>query len=175
VTFFAYLLKLPGIDNDRFDLHWRLAEYHLAKGNHPAARETLDRALAIRPQDPTCWFLLAVVGDATGDELLAEQSARRSLKLKVTPEACRLLARIYLGAGNFLAAGPVLKQALDLQPNNIDSHFLLAVMLAQQGLVREAVDELDQILAVRPGHTDAQALRAELLQGPNHIGPTFRR
>lgn len=73
------------------------ARQQIAKGLHPAASATLDRALRIEPQNPLLWIEVARLRLAEGDLQQAERCARRALLLGSTDASVRL------DAGHLLA------------------------------------------------------------------------
>jgi cytochrome c-type biogenesis protein CcmH/NrfG len=175
VTLFQHILRAPDIDNYRFDIRWRLAEFHLARQDYAAAQDTLNQALKIKPQDPVSWFLLAETHASAGDFASAEQSARRSLELDPQPETRRLLVTVCISAKDYPAAIAALREGLKHDSNDSIAHFTLAALLAQQGARQEALGELDQVLRLEPSHADARALQAELLQQTSGAGTPLPR
>jgi Tfp pilus assembly protein PilF len=175
ITLFQHILKTPDIDNYRFDIRWRLAEYHLARQDYAAAQDALAQALKIKPLDPVSWYLLAETNAAAGDFASAEQDAWRSLELDPRPETRRLLVTVCISAKDFPAAIAALRKGLKNDPNDGVAHFTLAVLLAQQGATQEALGELDQVLRLEPSHADARALQAELLQQTGGAGAPLPR
>ena len=164
VTFYERLLQAPHIDDFRFDLHWRLATYHMDKGAFGAARTVLEQAVKIKPQDDVSWGLLAVANEASGDLAPAEQCARRAAEIQPRAAMWRLLARICVRAGKPAAAISALEQAAEREPGNVETHLLLAVLLADGGRLHQSLAELNRVLALDPGHAQARNLRATLLQ-----------
>jgi cytochrome c-type biogenesis protein CcmH/NrfG len=162
--FFQTLLRQPGIDTYRFDLHWRLAEHHLAHHRLPEAKAAVMEGLRIRPDDAVLLYVLALAYDDEGDLVRAEETVRRSLAVRSAPEAWRLLTRICIRAGRIPAAREAFAGAMAADPQDLDVHFLGAVLLLQAGNQNGALDVLERILAVDPAHAGARDLRAQILQ-----------
>lgn len=60
---------------------------------------------------------------------------------------------------------PLLEQSIELDPINTQSRLLYAVLLKKQGMVDEAADALQELLALDPCHRDAkELLKACLIQ-----------
>lgn len=57
--------------------------------------------------------------------------------------------------GDFAGAIPVLKQAIQLAPQNADANFMLGMDLLQSGSAREAVDRLRTAMTIDPGNEAA--------------------
>ena len=164
VAFYERALQAPHIDDFRFDLHWRLATYHMDKGAFGAARTVLDQAVKIRPRDDVSWGLLAVAHEALGNLVQAEQCARRAAEIQPKAAAWRLLARICVRAAKPAEAISALEQAVAREPANVETHLLLAMLLGDAGRLQQGLAELDQALVLDPAHANARNLRAQLLQ-----------
>jgi len=164
VAFYERLFQAPQIDDFRFDLHWRLATYHMDKGAFGAARTVLEQAVKIKPQDDVSWALLAVANEASGNLAQAEQCARRAAEIQPLAARWCLLARICVHAGKPAAAISALEQAVAREPGNVETHLSLATLLADGGRLHQGLAEVDQALALDPAHAGARRLRADLLQ-----------
>jgi cytochrome c-type biogenesis protein CcmH/NrfG len=172
-AFYETLLRQPGIERYRPDLHWRLAQHYLDHQNLPAARSALENGLLLNPRYPLLLCMLADLYGATGDYILAEQMVRRAIALDPSPTAWRLLANICLHANRLTEAEEALKTALANDPRNTDGHFLWAVLLFKRGAATDALAELERVLATEPSNADAQMLRAQILQQTGATEPRW--
>ncbi|MDD4942524.1 tetratricopeptide repeat protein [Rhodoferax sp.] len=129
--------------------------------------------------EPLIWHGIAVSSEAGAKGGLGALSLAKQAKLlfeqaiqidgtALDGSAYTSLATLYakvpgwpLGFGDKAKADELFKKALALNPNGIDSHFLYADVLADQGKTAEAISHLEaaQKAAPRPGREVADAGR----------------
>ena len=112
---------------------------HLALGDHAAARQTFETALARSARDAAAHVYLAWLDEQ--DDRLAD--ARRHAEWAVTfdgdiAEARGLLGRILLKEGNSAAAAGHIERAVSIEPQNASWRFLLGRAYQQLGNVAAA-------------------------------------
>lgn len=94
---------------------------------------------------------------ATRLETLANESVREdSMRAEMLAQA----AQAWVLEGNVQRADSAQRAALTLSPDNPDLMMDQAVLLAQLGHYREAVDNLSKVLRVQPNRVEALTLRA---------------
>jgi len=162
-TFYRAMFREPHVDEFRYDLRWRLAQYHIDRGEFSEAREVLAKALKAGPDSEVPLYLMAVALGEQGNLEEAEQYARRAVAIRPRPDSLRLLAQICLKARKPAAAADALRQVVAADPDDGEARYLLAAVQAGRGSTREALAELDDLLKREPANADARALRGRIL------------
>ena len=99
---------------------------------------------------------------AAGQYAAAEKAYREVLSSTPNePKALRQLAVIYFDQGQLLQAIPLLKQAADQQPNDLELQFKFGTSLLALRQFTEAREIATRILDQKPGHQEALALLAD--------------
>jgi len=122
-----------------------LAQVYLHKKDYNAAAATLERALRIKlAPEPTDYLLLAQAYYRLG--LLAKVVAaldpidQQGLSLSLTQK--RQALALYYQAGAYPQCERILRQLLEVEPDNPDNWHQLASVLLQQGKRKQALDQL---------------------------------
>ena len=135
------------------------------------AIKALEEALGISPYDVEAHLLRARVGMWTG----AEETAKESLAMvqQLSPSNYIVLVRaalVYLEAGRFAEAVPILDQARRVSPNygeaiNLlaDAHVQLGQSLRSAGELDQALGHIEQALHADPKRLEALSAKAQLL------------
>jgi tetratricopeptide (TPR) repeat protein len=144
----------------------------LNAGRFAEAAEGFRQALAMDPGDVKSWLNLGHAEERLGDDAAAEREYRRALALDAGN------ARAHLSLGTLLASRSAggaggardegiaeLQAAIRLNPDLLGARFNLAVALAQEGHLAEALAQCDALLAVTPQDREAQRLRDQLRAG----------
>lgn len=110
------------------------------KGNLQSAREYLQRAIDLDPENCATRNLLARVCSRTGDHEEAAEQVRRSLRIDdAQPEAYEILARIDLSNKlNSRAVGHA-RKALTIDPDRASAHEIAAQAFQGKGQLIEAI------------------------------------
>ncbi len=133
--------------------HTGLAGLYLMNDwNWPAAKRELDQALALNPDWPIAWELLAFYYGAQGNVSEALACARRSPELDPLAAPGRsILAMCYNWAGQYDQAATESRKILELEPTFPFSYRELATASVHQGKHAEVIAELHR--ALDAGHT----------------------
>ena len=118
---------------------------------------------ASSPQDPQPKFLQAYLYQGINRLDLAANAYRAGLKLsKGSTLMRRRLGQVLLEAGKTDEALAELKQCLQASPEDVEVHYLLALLAHQQNELDIALQELDSLLAASPSHIEARRLRGQI-------------
>jgi tetratricopeptide (TPR) repeat protein len=144
----------------------------LDAGRFAEAAEGFRQVLAVDPGDVKSWLNLGHAEERLGDAAAAEREYRHALALDAGNARAHLSLGTLLasvsasGAANASAARgegiAELQEAVRLNPSLLGARFNLAVALAQEGRLAEALAQCDALLAVRPQDREAQGLRDRL-------------
>jgi tetratricopeptide (TPR) repeat protein len=124
----------------------------LKRGDLPACRATLERALELLPANPTVLAFLGNVLLIMGQGGEARQRLEASLAIK--PNQIPVLTRLAtacMATGDVGAFQAALSQALRLNPDDLDGLRLAAGFYSSRGLHRHAVGACQRILRQVPG------------------------
>lgn len=122
-----------------------------ARGQHATAIATMERALALRPQDPLYHNTLGSLRGASGDFDGAIEALRRACELQPG------LAIAWFNLGVMLTrcvrtgeAAQALQRAVQLDADNVDARALLADLLRMRGEAEASAAEYRKVLQARP-------------------------
>ena len=140
-------------------------------------RQTLGKALGVRPRDPTAWYFLGVCTLKLGDDLGAEKALRRCLQ-----ESEGRYARAHVELGNIYlrnyrpkAAGECFLQALEQDPTSAGALSNLGIIEWSKRNMREAERYLQAAAECSRRHFPSQfnlslfnMEKGELLEAAEH-------
>ncbi|KAI8811799.1 hypothetical protein BJ742DRAFT_866812, partial [Cladochytrium replicatum] len=90
-------------------------------------------------------------------------------------EQCALLlnqqGQLRISEGSFMEAASLFEDAINHAPNNSEYRFNRANALYMAGKIMEAREELERVLSLDDTHPLANALRSQLISGPDVIPP----
>jgi tetratricopeptide (TPR) repeat protein len=134
------------------------------------ARQVVDQAVRIDPNNPQASLTRALVMQATGDLKEAVVSVERALELDQSnnPQILLTATKVYLANGRPEDAIAVARPAVSLLgklPSSVPIRIELARALAAIGQRAQALVELDAALAIRPNDPTALQLKAQIQQG----------
>jgi tetratricopeptide (TPR) repeat protein len=136
------LLAIQPLEEGRFDLHLALVKLYARLGDTARARDEMDRALAVKPDDPLA------------EEHLAE--AYETYRAALPAEAQQLAeqGQLLLEQGDNQAAIEALRQAISLDSSQRLYYRLLGDALGREGRWEEAIEAYEQALDVSPEFGD---------------------
>lgn len=131
--------------------------------NWDQAREALERAVAVGPQDPEANYSLGMVYAQLNDNDRAYEHLQRALKARPGyPEALNNLGVLYLRTGRRDAAVASFEQCIRVAPDFDQSYMNLARVYALEGTPDKARSVLLELLKRHPGHAQAQRALEQL-------------
>jgi len=142
--------------------------------NMPLARQRLDEALRIDPNNTYALANMAIWSYMMGDPKSEEMYSRKALATR--PDLTKL--RIYLGdalqlQGKLDEAAQEYRQAIAQEPDNYQAHNSLGVSLEKQGLIQEALKEFRLSLSIKPDqaapHSHIGKILIEMHQLPEAV------
>jgi tetratricopeptide (TPR) repeat protein len=120
-----------------------------ARGNQPQALQHYERAAALSPDYPGIWLALSHTQRALGRKAEARESLRRALRYNPADlQAYSELVDLAVEERQFGEAHAVLEEGLKQLPQSAHLRALLAMVLAEQGDLRQAqrfLEEAEQI------------------------------
>ncbi|HTK59974.1 MAG TPA: tetratricopeptide repeat protein, partial [Candidatus Baltobacteraceae bacterium] len=141
-----------------------LGRVEIAEKQYDAAREALDKAVKLRPDDAVIHFWLGEAHARLGD--IAEAIARYERSRELDPanlDTHRALAGLYAGERRYADAAKELAVVVDGEPKNLDAVFLLAACLRAAGQPDAAVDAYAKASARFPAESRLHKFRGDLL------------
>lgn len=142
-----------------------LAATYRAAGQIPEAKDAYLRAVALAPQNPLFWGLLAdfAIDQEIEVESLGLDAARVGLRLSPTdPLMHDRIASSYFMLGNLRLAERFLSQALMLAPGNPVLQYHLGLLRHAQGDQERAVAALEMAISLDPSGSVAELARRSL-------------
>jgi tetratricopeptide (TPR) repeat protein len=129
------------------------------------AREVLERAVALAPQDPEANYSLGMVFAQAGDNGKAYDYLQRALKVRpIYPEALNNLGVLYLVTQRRDAAVASFEQCIRVAPAFDQAYLNLARVYALEGARNKARGLLLDLLKQHPGHSQAEQMLEQLQQ-----------
>jgi choline-sulfatase len=129
------------------------ANAYVHSGNLPRALETIKRAQAASPNDRTVLRTLGKIQLFLGNDAEAEQALRAANDVAPHPDACLLLAQMYVKNDRLDEAAPLIAQTLELDPRHGGGHIARGDLLVKQGKVDEGIAAYGDALRLDPHRT----------------------
>lgn len=134
-------------------------------GNLAGATTLIDAVLQRNPRHADAHWAKGTVLMASGDERNALTHLLRALQGNPgNVDALHRATVLSLNLHEFVEAEKLARRLVTAQPKQAQPHYLLASALRAQGLIREAITEVDQALAIHPGDVECLVLKARLLK-----------
>ncbi|HEY6483974.1 MAG TPA: sulfotransferase [Steroidobacteraceae bacterium] len=142
---------------------WRaLADHLTAIGDVAAADAAYARHIKVATRNPR--LMRAAAALCSNDIPLAESLLRAHLKEHPTDVAAiRMFAEVAARIGRFAQAETLLARCLELSPGFAEARAHYAAVLNRQNRPREALQQLDQLLAADPNNPNHRNLKASIL------------
>lgn len=132
-----------------------------ALGDYAAALETLNRAIAVAPDDPAVWLDMGRFRYVAGDMLGAKEAADRAVNLAPgNVQALILRGQLVRSQFGLVAALPWFERALERDPRHHDALIEYAATLGDQGRTVDALAATRRAMATRSGSPQALYLQA---------------
>ena len=150
-------VQLDGAD---FFGHWELALGYLATGEHDLGFTHAIRAIELNPSNALGYSLVGAAYVLLGQADEAIVNLEKALRLN--PQDPRLyISVVYVGRAHFTArrydqAREWLHRAIEQNPDNPESHMVLAATLGHLGEIDQARASLDACERLRPSYLDTQ-------------------
>ncbi len=132
---FEALQRALSIDPDSAAAHVQLARlYYMMDWDIPAAHRELDRAVALRPNEPSALWTIGYIANSEGrfDEAIAQHLKGRDID-PLLPDNYRQLGNDYYRAGRLDEGAAILAEAIQRFPGARTFHYRLGlVRLAQR-------------------------------------------
>ncbi len=137
---------LRNLDAQRADVARQLAPVLQREGRFGEARDLLESACQIDPNNWQSVFDLGRLALRMGDNRRAMETLARAANLAPDrADFAHELARAYLAVGDLDQARSAAEKSVSLDPDSSDSRLLLAEILAQAGNLKSAIAELERV------------------------------
>jgi tetratricopeptide (TPR) repeat protein len=141
-----------------------LGRVEIAEGQYDAARQSLQTAVKLRPDDAVIHFWLGEAHAKLGD--IAEAIARYERSRELDPanlDTHRALAGLYAGERRYADAAKELAVVVEGEPKNLDAVFLLAACLRASNQLPAAIDVYAEASTRFPTEPRLHKFRGDLL------------
>jgi tetratricopeptide (TPR) repeat protein len=133
-----------------------LARVRALQKDSNAAEQLFFRSIELSPDDAHPYFYFAEFSFARGDFRRADDLTNKALALDTEyPDALVLTAQILAMKGESTAAQEMMEKVCRIAPKNAEAHFQLGILFDNKKLHREAVEQFERAVALRP--TDPRA------------------
>lgn len=139
-----------------------LLRLDVAEGRKDAAAQHVRSLLLLDSGNPFANQVLASLQMERKEYALAENSLRKSLERKRSPEALNDLAWVLKERGSLAEAEALVREALRMDDTQFNYWDTLGVILTRQGRLGEAEAALQKSLGIFAGHVEVQFHMAQL-------------
>jgi Flp pilus assembly protein TadD len=136
------------------------AQTLLSQGRLPEAKSLLEQVSESDREDADAWYGLGIVNGLIGDFATARDCFEHVVRLR--PGMARAyinLAKAQIGLGKFEEAVSAYRSALNITPDDLDTHRYLNATLERLGRLDEARAGYDRMLALSPDNPEILAAR----------------
>ena len=148
---------------NRIPSYLKLSEFLLILKQHDKSISNINEIIRLDPQNADAYFLLGLNFREMGDETKALNSLQRAVEIDADMvDAWILLGNIYEQKKDPIAR-TYYQNAIDSDPNSLESLHTMAMYEQNQDNVNEAIDLYNKILQLDPSYNDAH-LNAGILQ-----------
>ena len=159
----SYFMEVLKLNPDHLIALTNLGNAYRKEKNWDAARQALERAVAIGPQDPEANYSLGMVFAQLNDNEQADEYLQRSLQFRPDyPEALNNLGVLYLRSGRRDEGVASFEKSIRVAPAFDQSYMNLARLYALEGALDKARSVLQELLKRRPDYTPAQQMLDQL-------------
>lgn len=133
--------------------------------DYAKAIDLFKKAVKENENDATSWYMLGSAYLKKGKNKDGVKALERAVKIDPKSESAVVgLAFAYMLTGNTKAQATA-REALALNPKNIDAHYLLGQIALYDGSFNVAYERANKVLELNPGHAAAHRLKGEALLG----------
>ena len=165
--------------HDDFETRGHLVRSYIQVNQLDEARQQLERMTQLEPTHTDTWLTLANVCYMQEDYAAMAEAAQKAIALEEgNAMAHYLLAKADNGQGNGLMCIAHLTQAITLKEDFTEARLLRAEALAHMQQYKEALDDVEAILAQDPDEESALLLRGQLAEATQNFDKAeadFRR
>jgi len=139
----------------------QLGKLHYQLNSHTEARRSLEKAVALSPEDADAWSLLVDLLNTMGDAPAMQRALAKGLSHCPNSPSLRFANGSQLAkAGRTGEAIAELKRAQRLKPDEVRPFIELALIYFRQDRIEEGLSELRAALVAEPGHPLAMSVLA---------------
>ena len=150
----AALEKGLELDQKSFEALLDLGIVYNLRGEFTRARELLQQATALAPEDPDPWLALGASAIMLKDIDLAESSLRRALGMRDDPKVWMRLASVCKRKGNTKETATCLTKVLAAEPKNTAALKRLGLLAARSGKMEKAAECFSKLVELEPEDVD---------------------
>lgn len=134
----------------------------LVQSNPTEASGDLAEALKLTPETTRDTLLAAQIAENAGDNDIAEQEYQKVLaKSPSNSQAIAGLTQLYIQQKQYAKAEPLVRSALDRDPDDPALNAQLAAILSAQGKLPEAIGSLEKLHQLHPQNPSVGAMLAD--------------
>ena len=138
------------LESDKLEALVRLGALELEGGNREAARSYAKKILARHPKSPFGPQLMGDVDRAEKDFAAAAKAYGSAYRLQPSTQRALLTYQMRKASGDAKGALAILKERLAEQPNDAETHLVLANEYQISGQIPEAIAEYEKVRQLRP-------------------------
>ena len=124
------------------------------RGKYARARELLQQATTLAPEDPDTWLVLGASAIMLKDLDLGESSLRRALGMRDDPKVWMRLASVCKQKGNTKETATCLTKVLVAEPKNTTALKRLGLLAARSGKMEKAAECFSKLVDLEPEDVD---------------------
>jgi adenylate cyclase len=147
--------KAVALDDALGMVHTRLGWIHLFHGEHDKAIASLERGVALDPNDAEAYAYFAEALNYSGDPEKSIALTEKALRFDplIPPNCAFHLGHSYYLLRRYDDAETILRSAIDRAPAFPVAHLFLAVVYSEIDRIKEAAVEIETVLKLIPGYT----------------------
>lgn len=152
---YADLQKALELEPNSMEAYSKLGEISFFNRDYDRAIESIDKVIEMDPINAKAFFMRGFIYKETGDSTNAVRNFRKVIEIDPNyADAYEELGLLYAIHGNKLAI-EYLTTALNLNPNNIQARYGLAMFYQDMGEYALAVEEYNKILLIDSTHANS--------------------
>ncbi|MDP6626536.1 MAG: tetratricopeptide repeat protein [Methanopyri archaeon] len=142
------------LDQKSFEALLDLGIVYNLRGEFTRARDLLQQATVLSPEDPDPWLALGASAIMLKDLELAESCLRRALGMREDPKVWMRLASVCKSKGDTKATASCLTKVLAAEPKNTTALKRLGLLAARSGKLEKATECFSKLVELEPGDVD---------------------